>query len=147
MAYPSAPSPSAVINQELAFSPQMFRLDFSNVNTPPNVITIEIANAYEFLKRHVPDPGDDSTQQEKFTTGVLFYTSALLYLQLARQVTTALGLTSGRAGQVNIPLGSADELLKAANAKMGYLKDLYPEVDFPALDRGKFGVIKMVRGS
>lgn len=146
MAYPPAPSPSAVIGQELAFHPQMFRLDWGNVNTPPNVITIEIANAYDFLKRYVSDPGSDPVQQEKFTTGVIFYASALLYLQLARQVTTALGLTSGRAGQVNIPLGSADELLKAANAKMGYLKDLYPEIDFPALDRGKFGVIRMVRG-
>lgn len=100
------------------------------VDQPDNVVYNTVSAAKLAFDRIVLDQSDSTRAQ----LALIYFTLAHLYGVLADEKGLFVGLVTQRGGQVSTPLGSFNELMKAAQRNYQNARNLYPDIDWPPLD-------------
>lgn len=100
------------------------------VDQPGNPVSNTVAAARVLFDRIVTDQSDEVRAELAF----IYFALAKLFGVLADRKAQFTGLVTGRGGQVSTPLGSHDELMKAAARNYQEAKNLYPDAAWPPLD-------------
>lgn len=112
------------------------------VDMPGNVVYATVAAAQVAFDVILPSPSNQARADLAFVYFSLFR----LYGVLADDAAMNVGLVTQRGGQVNTPLGSHEELMRAALRNLGEARSLYPDALWPVLDdQPSGGSIKVPR--
>lgn len=116
------------------------------VDSEPNLVSRTMVDAERFMRQaRITVPPAPIDPESDFGSALAKVTLSLLLRHYAANKARFTGYQIGRGGRSETPLGSYDELMKAAHEYMRQAKAIFPCADWPPLGDSSAGVVPFRR--
>lgn len=132
-------TPSVVLQYGL-IPAGVFGVREEDLDTTTNLVSLTLADAVRVME--AAGVVDDASS--RYESALAKVTLSRLIRHYAANKTRFTGYQIARAGRTETPLGSFDEMMKAADEYMRQAEELYPDADWPAGARSA-GVVRFRR--